>query len=207
MDRKRILKQLGELPHPITVGLTVFDDGCEFFILTSREGFDCTVGGAFPVNGPFKLSPTLHKDLMRVLSLQTAAYGLDELIEEHVTDASKRDALLEALAVIGEDAAKELFHLKLPATRSFYVFHNMGCGESALFSSRKAAYKYFLDYFTSEGSGLSWESMSDDDLIEWVKRIESWRDNGANKLPPREWMGAYSSPMDGTAGQAVFHRE
>lgn len=39
MTRKEMLKQLSELPHPITVGLVVFDDGCQFCILTNHEGF------------------------------------------------------------------------------------------------------------------------------------------------------------------------
>jgi hypothetical protein len=46
MIRERMLKKLNELPHPIVEDLVVFDDGCEFYILTRQKGFYCLVGGA-----------------------------------------------------------------------------------------------------------------------------------------------------------------
>jgi hypothetical protein len=206
MTKKEMLKQLSELPHPITVGLVVFDDGCQFYILTNNEGFACTVGGAFPINGPFKLSPALRRDLMHVMSIQDSD-SLEEVIEEHISDESRRDTIFEVLRIIGDDAAGQLFQLNWPAARSFYVFHDMGRGESAVFTSLKAAYGYFLDYFARHGDGLPWESMSDDDLAEWIELVESWRAQGARKLPPREWLGGYHSPWDGTTGRVGFPEE
>lgn len=66
MTRKEMLKQLSELPHPITVGLVVVDDGCQFSILTNNEGFACTVGGAF--------RSTSHSDEMTVLRAMLDSY-------------------------------------------------------------------------------------------------------------------------------------
>ncbi len=201
-----MLKQLGELSHPITDNLVVLDDGCQFNILTSVEGFSCMAGGAFPINGPFKLPLTLHENLIHVLSIQ-GTDSLEETIEEHIPDESRRKILLEVLDVIGEEATKEFFRSNWPATRPFYVFHDMGREDSDIFSSLEAAYEHFIENFAIKGSGSSWKSMSDDELIKWVEMVENWRTDGAKKLPSREWLGAYYSAWDGTAEQRVFQHE
>ena len=203
MKREEMLNELKTLPHPITIDLVVFDDGCQFDILTSTEAFTCVVGGAFPINGPFRLSATIHQNLMRMLSLQTSD-SLDEVIEDHITNDSIRDTLLNLVFVIGENSAKELLRLNWSAARSFYVFNDMGSQESALFPSLRAAYDYFVDYFAKEGCGLPWENMIDDDLMRWVQGVEVWRDLGAKKLPPREWLGGCHNPGDGFTGRMTF---
>ena len=190
MTKREALKQLSGLPHPIINGLVVFDDGCEFYILTHQKGFACLVGGAFPINGPLKLSPAQYMDFSRVFSLH-GGDSLEEAISEHIYNEIRRDFLIHLLKVIGEDAIKEILRINWPLGKAFYVFHDMGRSESAMFPSLKAAYEYFLSYFMEQEGGISWQSMSKDELIEWIECVECWRAEGSKKLPPRDWLGAY----------------
>lgn len=194
MTKEEMLKKLRELPHPITEDLVVFDDGCEFYILTRQKGYACTVGGAFPINGPLRLSAAQHSGFSHMLSLQ-GSDSLEEAIDEHVHNEIKRSSLLNLLSKAGEAAIKEAFRVKLPAGKYFYVFHDMGRKESAMFPTLKSAYEYFLTYFMGSKDGILWELMDADDLAGWVERAECWRVRGSKKLPPREWLGAYYNPQ------------
>lgn len=70
MNREEMLKQLTELSHPITEGLVISDDNCEFSILTNYKGYSCIVGGAFPIIGPKKLTHAQHRDITKLLALR-----------------------------------------------------------------------------------------------------------------------------------------
>jgi len=101
------------------------------------------------------------------------------------------------LDVLGEDAVRQVLQVNWPPNRSFYVFHDMGRGESAMFPSLEAAYRQFLDYFMEVETGMPWESMDEKELALWVARVREWRAKGSRKLPPRTWLGAYHSPLTG----------
>lgn len=201
MNRQDMLERLSKLPHPITEGLTVFDDGCEFSILTHQKGFSCLVGGRFPLSGPLKLSRAQHADFMRMKSLQ-GDDTLEEAIEEHIDNENRKGYLLNLLYKIGEDVVEEVLSINWPPEKHFYVFQDMGRGEAAIFSSLESAYAHFLRYFTEEiidsypeGKGISWDSMTDEELTKWYEMLESWRADGSKRLPPRNWLGAYYSPL------------
>ena len=201
MNRQEMLEQLSKLPHPITEGLTVSDEGCEFSILTKQQGFFCFVGGRFPLNGPLKLSRAQHADLLRVKSLR-ADESLEEAIDEHIRSEKRKEYLLDLLFKSGEDAVEEVLTINWPPEKYFYVFQDMGRGEAAVFPSLESAYAHFLRYFTEEiadcypgQQGISWDSMDDVELTKWYEMLRSWRSKGSKRLPPRSWLGAYYSPM------------
>lgn len=213
MTKERMIRKLSQLPHPIAEGLVVFDDGCEFFILTPQKGFSVfLVGRGFPIGGTFKLSPAQRADFLRMMSLR-GDDSLEDAIVEHIHSEKRRDYLLGLLNKIGEDVVEEALSVNWPPEKSFYVFHDVGRERSpVIFPTFESAYEYLLEYFTDYSSfrheGLpyysdgeyprsdskSWDSMDDDELAEWYERLKHWRKRGSKKLPPRSWLGAYYSP-------------
>ncbi|MDD5409999.1 MAG: hypothetical protein PHF31_01065 [Methylobacter sp.] len=105
-----MLKQLSELPHPITEGLVLFDDECEFNTLMRQGVFACTVTGVFPIIGPLKLSPAQHADFIHVLSIQISD-SLEDAVSEHICNENRSNFLIQLLDVIGEDAVKEILRV------------------------------------------------------------------------------------------------
>lgn len=185
MTRQEMLNQLHELPYPIIEEIVVFNDGCEFCILTQREGFRCLVGGVFPILGPIKLSLNKYNKISELLTKQDRESDEDEF-------------LWEIKRLLGADALTEMLRENWPPNKEFYVFHDMGRGESAFFPSLLKAYEHFITYFINVEDGIPWDSMTDNELCEWTDIIKSWRAKGAAKLPPREFLGAYYSPGSGS---------
>jgi hypothetical protein len=206
--RKKMLKQLSKLPHPITVDLVVFDDGCDFHMLTPEKALYYLVYGKFPIHGPFKLSSAQITDFMRLISLK-GDNSLDEALENYNCNEKRRAYLRDLLYWIGEDVIEEVVSQKWPTEERFYVFQNMASDEApVIFSSLESAYARFLNYFTDEtpknceSESALWDSMSDEELANYYERLKQWRAKGSRKLPPRAWLGAYYSPLSGVCNSS-----
>ena len=89
MNREEMLKQLIELSNPITEGLVISDDNCEFSILTNQKGYSCLVGGVFPIIGPKKITHAQHRDVTKLLALRKNE-SLEETIDENIHSENKR---------------------------------------------------------------------------------------------------------------------
>jgi len=196
LNREEMLKQLTELSHPITEGLVISGGICEFSILTNQKGYSCLVGGAFPIIGPKKITHAQHRDITKLLALRKNE-SLEETIDENIHGEARKGFLLNLCDTLGTDAIEEIIRIDWPPNKSFYIFHDMGRGESAMFASLKSAYEYFLSYFMEIEEGINWETMTDEILIEWYEMLENWRASGSKKLPPKEWLGVYYSGFSG----------
>lgn len=184
MVRQEIISKFYRLRYPIVTNIVVFDDGCEFCVLAQNKGFRCFVGGAFPIIGPNILSAKMHEELRKLLKNK---YG-DETENKNFYE---EDSLWEIVGTLGEDALKEMFDVSWPPSKAFYVYHDMGRGESAFFPSLYKAYRHLIAYCTGLEDGIPWDSMSNDELGEWMELFTSWRLKSPRRLLPREYLGAY----------------
>ncbi len=138
MNKKEILLELQNITQPITTGLVVFDEGCEFSILTKSAGYECYLGGAFPITGPIKLPKEIHDALIKHLTRVSLT------LEGEEDDFNDLVGTIEFY--LGTDALKEMVKMNWQAEHAFYVFHNMGWAESAFFTSLDTVYNYFIEY-------------------------------------------------------------
>jgi len=187
MRKQEILDQLQQLRYPIIADIVIFDEGCEFCILTQQKGFRCLVGGAFPIIGPNRLTKREHGKLRELLTGQEKKGN--EAVKNSIDKDS--DSLWEIVGILGYDALNEMFSINWPPNKRFYVFHDMGRDESAFFPSLWKAFKHLVAYYTELEDGMYWDAMSDDEIGEWVELLCSWRTTMPRKLLPRECLGIY----------------
>ena len=127
MYRDKLIKPLVLLPHPIIENVIFFDDNVEFCVLTNQEGFECLVGGFFPVFGPVTLSSTDKNDFLKVLS-NNSSHDLEdaEAIIKNSTSDNKRKAHLIALLYILQGGGVDTYLSHSPAAnKPFYVVLNL----------------------------------------------------------------------------------
>jgi hypothetical protein len=199
MERQKMLDLLKGLPGPITDAIVVYDDGCEFRILTNSTGYECNVGGAFPIVGPIKFPVAIYNDLRHLIVEQAL---MDEQSNAQEPETPNHQALMSISELLGEDALNNLFAKDWGPEKEFYVYHDMGLEESASFTSLQDAYNFFLSNFMNDGNGTLWDDMSDEELLKWCAIVADWRSKGENLLPAEDILGAYYSPMTGS-GQVM----
>jgi len=158
------------------------------------------VGGTFPIFGPITLSPAYKSDFLKVLS-NNNSYDLENdfenIIQMSISDDQEKCNLISLLNILQGGGVETYLSQNPAANKPFYVFNDMGCCNSEIFSSYKAVCRHFYNYFAAIGQGIPWNSMSDDELARWNELIKNWRDNGARKLIPRKYLGVGYSTFSG----------
>ena len=200
MYKDNLIKRLVSLPHPIIENVIFVDDYVEFCVLTGQEGFECLVGGAFPILGPITLSSTDKSDFLKVLSdnsFDDLENDMESVIQNSIHDKQRRSDLITLLYILQAGGLETYLSRNPAANKPFYVFNDMGLCNSEIFSSYRSVCHHFFNYFAVDGQGTPWSSMSDDELTRWNEMIKVWRKNGARKLIPKKYLGVYYSAFSG----------
>ncbi len=181
--REEMLEELHSIATPIVAYAAIHDMGCDFVVLTKDGGADA-LGANWPVVGPLTITEAQHAALHDLFLNQSIDEDEgEEVIAESELSEPLRAEILHLLHILGEERLQAIVRAGWPPETPFFLFKDERDDQPPkLFATRAEAAVYFGEVYAGSDR-KAWNSMKNDELLEWCEWLRQWREKGSPELP------------------------
>lgn len=177
MNREEVIARLKSIQFPMMTDHGCFDTGIEFRILTPERGYFASIGGSWPITGPFQFDRTSFKAAEKLIQLRYKSdpceNGVEDFLEEHEHHSLTCSEIPSMTELDGEglDILLHMADVKCQSNRNYYMYFDACGSERYFFENLAEAEDFMIADLTSQAEGREWDSMSDDELDEWLQEL------------------------------------